>query len=75
MSAGHVIEQGTHGELLAAGGIAYVQIAKEAAPDVEVVDANDVRDALALFDSIDRPSATRVVARWRGGGGRPRRRL
>jgi len=40
-------------------------LSRKATPDVEVVDAADMRDALALFDSIDRSAASRVVARWR----------
>lgn len=40
-------------------------LSRRATPDVEVVDAADVRDALALFDSIDRQAASRVVTRWR----------
>ncbi len=40
-------------------------LSRRATPDVEVVDAADVRGALALFDSIDRAAATRAVARWR----------
>ena len=40
-------------------------LSRRATPDIEVVDAADVRDALALFDSIDRQAASRVVNRWR----------
>lgn len=40
-------------------------LSRRATPDVEVVDADDVRKALALFDSIERPAAIRVVNRWR----------
>ena len=40
-------------------------LSRRATPDVEVVDAVDVQDALALYDGITRPAAAKVVARWR----------
>ncbi|MGZ0188631.1 MAG: DUF2336 domain-containing protein, partial [Alphaproteobacteria bacterium] len=40
-------------------------LSRRATPDVEVVDANDVRDALVLFDKIAKPAAERAIRRWR----------
>lgn len=39
-------------------------LSRKATPDAEVVDADDVRDALQLFDSIEREAADRAVRRW-----------
>ncbi|MEQ9122058.1 MAG: hypothetical protein RIM80_05775, partial [Alphaproteobacteria bacterium] len=51
-------------------------LSRRATPDVEVVDAADVRGALALFDSIDRAAASKVIARWRAeAAGKGRRRF
>lgn len=40
-------------------------LSRRATPDAEIVDADDVRTALALFDRIERAAATRVLTRWR----------
>lgn len=40
-------------------------LSRRATPDAEIVDADDVRGALELFDKIERKAATRVLARWR----------
>jgi len=40
-------------------------LSRRATPDVDVVDAMDVRDALSMYDTISRSAALRVVARWR----------
>lgn len=49
-------------------------LSRRATPDVEVVDAADVREALALYDSIERSAANQVVTRWRTKAARQSRR-
>ncbi len=40
-------------------------LSRRATPDGKIVDADDVREALALFDSIAKSAAERAVYRWR----------
>lgn len=49
-------------------------LSRRATPDVEVVDAIDVRDALSMYDSISRSAAMKVVSRWRAKAAKASRR-
>lgn len=49
-------------------------LSRRATPDVEVVDAMDVRGALTMYDSISRSAALKVVARWRAKAAKTGRR-